>query len=359
MKLFLAFILSVTSLLLCAQDISIASLGLKVPPHNNCTSVKDQAMSSTCWSFSSISILESEVIKKGKQPGDLSEMFVARYSYVRKIERHLATKGKNFFTPGGQFHDVVWVMKNYGMVPEQVYSGRVNGERSHDHTLLDTAMLHFVNDLLLQQVSKLSAGNYASIDSILDLYLGKVPAAFNYKGKQYNAKTFLQQYLGINPDDYIEVTSYSHHPFHSWFVLEDKYNWTGDQYYNVSCEEFLAITNRALKNGYTVGWDGDVDEPGFDFNHSVAYLPQPVWDNVQLQRQTTFEDSSTAIGHMMQLVSNTKDNKGRNWFLVKNSWGNAYNALGGFLFMSNDYFLIKTGAIIVNKKFVGKIPAAN
>ena len=334
-----------------SQNISIEELGLKVPPLHNCTAVKDQSNSSTCWSFSSISLLESEEIKKGKGIQDLSEMFVARYSYVRKIETHLRLKGKNFFTPGGQFHDVAWVMNNYGMVPESVYNGRVHGELTHDHSELDTAILHLMNNLLSKHVIALTAEHRRIIDSILDQHLGKVPAAFRYKGQLYTPKTFLQNYLQIDPADYIEITSYTHHPFYAPFVLEDKYNWTGDAYYNVPVNDFIGITNNALTKGYTISWDGDVKEPTFDFLGSIAYLPTSIGD-LQTERQQSFGDSSTAIDHMMHIVALVKDKNQNDWYLLKNSWGAVSNKLRGYLFMSRDYFAIKTGAIIVNKNAI-------
>ena len=336
---------------LYSQGISVEALGLKVPPLHNCTVVKDQSNSSTCWSFSSISLLESEEMKKGKGVQDLSEMFIARYSYIRKIETHLRLKGKNFFTPGGQFHDVAWVMKHYGIVPESVYSGKVNGEINHDHSELDTAILHFVNNMLAKNIVVLTADHYRIIDSILDKHLGKVPAEFSYKGTTYTPKTFLQNYLQIVPDDYVEITSYTHHPFYKPFVLEDKYNWTGDAYYNVPINEFIGITNNALAKGYTISWDGDVEEPTFRFENNIAYLPEPIAD-LQAERQRTFEDSSTAIDHMMHIVAKVKDRNNKDWYFVKNSWGTASNTLRGYLFMSRDYFAIKTGAIIVNKNAI-------
>lgn len=352
MKSFLlscCFFLSAASI--SGQDISSTSLGLKVPPHNNCTAVKDQSSSSTCWSFSSMSLIESDLLKSGTGTNDLSEMFVARHSYVRKIEKHLACGGKNFFTPGGQFHDVVWVMKHYGMMPESAYSGRNGTVLPHNHNLLDTAISQLVKELLTSHVKTLNAEHYRIIDSILDHHLGKEPASFDYKGRSYTAVSFLQQYLKIDPDDYVEITSYTHHPFYTSFIFESKYNWTSDYYYNVPMKDFLGITNNALKKGYTVGWDGDVEEPGFDFGNNLAYLPAPVTD-LQQERQSTFEDSSSSIDHMMHIVAVTNDKYGKPWYFVKNSWGDAYNPLKGFLFMSRDYFAVKTGAIIVNKKAI-------
>ena len=333
-----------------AQDISVATLGLKPPAQINYTPVKDQYMSSTCWSFSSNALLESELMKNGIGKNDLSEMFVARYSMLRKIKMHLQLNGKNFFTPGGQFHDVVWVLKNYGMVPESVYSGKGRGESNYDHSEMDTTLTRLVNQYVTNGVQKLSAAQQNEIDSLLDYYYGKPPAAFFYKGKSYTPVSFLKDYLKINPDDFIEITSYTHHPFYKSFILEDKYNWTGDAYLNVPLADFEFITDNALKNGYTVGWDGDAEDAYFNYYPGLAYLPDSIKANQQ-QRQLAFENQTTLLNHMMHIVGLVYDKWGNKWYYIKNSWGST-NSLGGFLYMRADYFKIRTVAIIVNKKTI-------
>lgn len=337
-----------------AQPPSLSSLGLTAPEIINCTSVKDQYMSGTCWSFSSMSFIESELLKKGKGVHDLSEMFIARHSMVRKIERHLKLKGGNFFTPGGQFHDAVWVMKNYGMMPEEAYSGKGRGEMRHNHSEMDTLLSDFVSASVKEGITGLTPGLRRFTDSVLDSYYGKLPGSFLYKGRNYTPQTYMKNYLGINPDDFVEITSYTHHPFYKPFVLEDKYNWTGDVYNNVTMDDFSRITDSALKNGYTVGWDGDADDPEFLFFDGLAFLSKPI-GNYQQERQAAFENQSTLLNHMMHIVAVVKDRQGKKWYYIKNSWGNYSNSLGGHLFMREDYFKIRTLAIIVNKN---AIPAA-
>ncbi len=344
--LFLLFTLAPTFVV--AQELSIEKLGLKPPSTSNCTPVKDQYRSSTCWSFSSTSLLESELLKKGKGKVDLSEMFIARFSMLRKIERHLKLKGGNFFTPGGQFHDVIWVMKNYGIVPEDVYTGKPYGENNHDHAALDTLLSHFVKEQVSRGVTILGKQQRSFIDSVLDYYMGELPETFIYKSKSYTAKSFLQQALQLNPDDYVEITSYTHHPFYSQFILEDKYNWTGDEYWNVPLADFARITDLALDNGYTVGWDGDATDTGFKFYDGLAYIPNPIKNSISTQRQMDFENQTTWLDHMMHIVGRTKE-LGDQWYYVKNSWGDYSNVLGGFLYMREDYFKLRTVAIIVNK----------
>jgi bleomycin hydrolase len=341
------FLLLFTSFTSLAQELKLADLKLVPPAAKNCTNVKNQYMSSTCWSFSSISLLESELMKKGKGMNDLSEMFIARYSMVRKIERHLKLKGENFFTPGGQFHDAVWVMKNYGLVPEEVFSGKGRGESNHNHAEMDTLLSYLAKECIANEVTSLSSRQQFFVDSVLDSYYGKVPDSFIYKGKSYTAKTYLSEYLGINPDDYVEITSYTHHPFYTKFVLKDKYNWTGDEYWNVPLTDFSTITNNALKSGYTVGWDGDAQDDHFDFNEGLAYLPDAIKD-LPTARQKAFEDKTTELDHMMHIVGSAKEND-KLWYYVKNSWGDYSNPLGGFIWMREDYFKMRTLAIIVNK----------
>ena len=308
-------------------------------------------MSGTCWSFSSLSLLETELMKAGKGKVDLSEMFVARYSMVRKIQQHLKLKGSNFFTPGGQFHDVIWVMKNFGMMPEEAYNGKPEAAFNHDHGELDTVLSRFVKDCLRNGITELNQLQQAFVDSVLDVHLGKIPAEFTFKGRVYTSFSFRDQYIDINTEDYLEITSYTHHPFYTKFVLEDKYNWTADEYWNVPLEDFSRITDEALKNGFTVGWDGDANDPDFDFTNGLAYFKTPNISDQQ-QRQVAFTSQATLLDHMMHVVGIVKDTLGNKWYYIKNSWGNYSNSLGGFLFMREDYFRIRTVAIIVNKETI-------
>lgn len=334
-----------------AQKLTTEELGLVAPTISNCTSVKDQYMSSTCWSFSSTSLLESELMKMGKEKIDLSEMFIARYSMIRKIQRHLKLKGSNFFTPGGQFHDVIWVIKNFGIVPEEAYSGKVAGQPNHNHAALDTLFSKYVTACVRNGITELDEKQTIFIESMLDSYLGPVPSEFFYKGRKYSPQSFMKQYLKLDPDNYIEITSYTHHPFYTKFVLEDRYNWTNDEYYNVTMDDFSRITDNGLTAGFTIGWDGDAEDACFDYYGGLAWLPGTI-SNFQSVRQKAFKDSSTLLNHMMHIVGTVKDKQGNKWYYVKNSWGDYSNSLGGFLFMRDDYFKIRTVAIIVNKNAI-------
>lgn len=316
-----------------------------------CTPVKDQFLSATCWSFSSVSLLESELLRKGKGISDLSEMFIARYSMLRKIRRHLALNGGNYFTPGGQFHDAAWVIRNYGMMPEEAYNGKGRKEPYHDHGEMDTLLHQIVRYCVANGFTALDQRQQAVVDSILDHYYGPVPVQFDYKGRRYTPQSFRDDYLGLNMDDYLEITSYTHHPFYTTFVLEDKYNWTGDTYWNLPLTDFMAITDSALTKGYTVGWDGDAGDPDFNFQEGYASLRQTPGPDRQKERQRAFETQATLLDHMMHVVGSTRKN-GHTWYYIKNSWGDASNPLGGFLYMQDDYFSMRTVAIIVHKDAV-------
>jgi len=333
-----------------AQNVIPEISSIKISHSILCTPVKDQYLSSTCWSFASNSFIESEILKKKGIKTDLSEMFIARCSYINKVYQYLSQNGKVFFTPGGQFHDVIKVIKQYGMMPESAYSGKIHGEVNHNHSELDTIMKYYVEELLAKHKKTLSPSDLNFLNTTLDNYLGKVPPTFLFNGKTYIPKTFAKEALGFDPDDYLEITSYTHHPFYEKFILEDKYNWTKDNYYNVPLEDFMEITNTAINNNYTVCWDGDATDDGFRFDNGLAWLTYPV-TNFKTERQRTYENKSSELDHMMHITGIAKDKNNATWYQLKNSWGTANN-LGGYLFMRDDYFKIKTIAIIVNKNAI-------
>ncbi len=317
----------------------------------SCTPVKDQYLSATCWSFASNSFIESELLRMGKPEIDLSEMYTARLSYINKIRTHLRLNGSNYFTPGGQFHDVQWVLKNYGAVPEKIYSGKPGGEHNHNHGQLDTLMKRYVNHMLGLGKTKPDDADMQYINGLLDRYLGKLPGSFTEGNRQVTPAIYLTGELGFNPDDYIEVSSYSHHPWYKTFVLENKYNWSSGKYLNVPLNEFIRITDEALEKGFSVLWNGDVNETGFRFAQGTASLPYTV-TNPEAERQKTFEDSSSYMDHMMHIVGKTTDNKGHKWYYIKNSWGSYSNSTGGYLFMDENYFAVKTAAIVIHKQAI-------
>ncbi len=318
-----------------------------------CTAVKDQYISSTCWSFAGNSFFESELLHKGQTGIDLSEMYTARMAWLQKIKLHLEKNGLNCLTPGGQFHNIQWVIKNYGMMPEDKYNGRPQKETNHNHSLLDTALSRYIAIMVKYHKKEATPEDWKNINNILDRYLGKVPLAFVVNGKNYSAVTYAGNYLKISPDDYVEIMSFTHHLYYKPAVFENKYNYSFDKYMNVPFADFVTITDSALQNGYTVLWNGDVTDEGFDFAKGVAFLPD-TFSNKVLSRQAAFADSSSYMDHMMHIVGLTKDENGHKWYYIKNSWGSG-NELSGYMLMDENYFAIKTAAIVVNKK---AIPAA-
>lgn len=327
------------------------NLGIKLVSSISCSPIEDQYLSSTCWSFASNSFLESELLLKTGEKFNLSEMYFARYSYINKMFQYLDQKGNGFFTPGGQFHDVLKVIKQYGMVPEAAYTGMPNGELRHNQAMLDTVMNQLAQNLLEQGKSKPSGDDLYNMNNILDQYLGKVPETFLFNGKHYTPMSFTKDLLQFDADDYIELTSYTHQPFYKYFVLEDKFNWTKDKYFNVPLTDFTAITDAALAKGYTVCWDGDITEKGFLYKNGIVSMNNPVKHPVT-ERQKTYEDKSSTIDHMMHISGTALDKNKQKWYYLKNSWGSYSNKLGGYLYMQEDYFKIKTIAIIVNKKAI-------
>jgi len=333
-----------------AQTVTNSTHKLNFISNLPCTSVKDQYMSSTCWSFAGNSFFESELLKKGQTGIDISEMYTARMAWIQKIKLHLEKNGLNCLTPGGQFHNIQWVMKNYGLVPENKYDGKPLKEKNHNHSLLDTAITRYVKVMVKNHKKGATAADWKNINTILDRYLGKIPATFTVEGKAYTPVTYVAKYLQLNPDDYMEIMSFTHHPFYKPAVFENKYNYSFDKYMNVPFADFVAITDSALKNGYTVLWNGDVTDAAFDFTEGIAFLQGPFPDKV-LSRQKAFADSSSYMDHMMHIVGLTIDEEGHKWYYIKNSWGSA-NELSGYMLMDENYFAIKTAAIVVNKKAI-------
>lgn len=344
------FILLISGLYTRAQPVVPNPAFFKSIVSIPCTPVKDQSLSSTCWSFAGMSFIESETARKGIQPPDLSEMFIARYSWLNKISRHLATKGKNYLTPGGQFHDILKVMKQYGLAPEEAYDGQPNGG-AHNHSLLDTLLTRYISKMVARGKQTPSAADWKYINQVLDIQLGIPPEQFRYDGVSYTPQSFLKERLEFDVNDYIEITSYNSHPWYKPFVLEDKYNWSSDLYWNVPLEDFMAITDSALMNGYTVCWDGDVTEPGFRHENGIAMHYSAV-HNYTESRQTSYNSGESRIDHMMHITGIARDSAGNKWYQVKNSWGDHSNPQGGWLFMNEPFFAIKTIAIIVNKNAI-------
>jgi bleomycin hydrolase len=346
------------------------------------TSVKDQYRTGTCWSFSGLSFLESEMIRLGKPEVDLSEMFIVWHTYSEKAEKHVRVHGNLNFAAGGAFHDVTNMIKKYGIVPESVYDGLNYGEEKHVHGEMDNVLKQHVDAVVENKNRKLSTAWHDAIDVTLNSYLGELPGKFEYEGKTYSPQSFANDFVGLNMDDYVEISSYTHHPFYSKFILEVPDNWSWDQVYNVPVNELEEIMDYALGNGFTIAWAADVSEKGFaTSNKGVAVLPaapsedmtdaeiakweampkkekekelykfeKPVPELVVTQemRQVAFDNYQTTDDHGMHIVGTAKDQEGRTFYKVKNSWGD-YNKYKGYFYASKPYVNYKTMCIMVHK----------
>lgn len=322
-----------------------------------CTPVKSQDRTGTCWSFATASFLESELIRKGNDEVDLSEMYIVRKIYRDKAYNYVLRQGKANFSQGSLAHDLIRGYKMYGAVPESVYSGMEEGENKHDHSEMERALKGMLDGIL--KSGKLSDDWLEAVDGVLDAYLGEVPETFNYEGQIYTPETYGDQ-LDLDPDDYIHLTSFTHHPYYEDFILEIPDNYSNGSYYNVPLIELLHVIDNALAKGFSVAWDGDVSEDGFSGRKGIAVLPadkdaekvfaSPVKEvNVtQDIRQSGFESYATTDDHLMHFVGTAVDQNGTPYYIVKNSWGEI-NPFEGFIYMSRPYTAMKTIAITVHK----------
>jgi bleomycin hydrolase len=343
---------------------------IKILPH---TSIKNQASSGTCWSFSGIGMLESEIMRIKGDSINLSPMWVVRNIYKEKVEKYVRMHGEINLSAGGAFADVLHASSKYGIVLEDVYPGLNYGSSSHSHGELDKLLTEIGKVLVGQK--RLTTAWRAAVNGVLDAYLGKVPEKFNYKGTEYTPESFLK-YTKLNIDDYVSITSYTHHPFYSSFILEIPDNWIYESSYNVPLDEMMEIIDNALKSGYTVAWGADVSERSF--SRDVATVPQeektaevgsdqakwtqteakdvvvPLPDEksiTQQMRQDAFDNYETTDDHGMLMVGTAKDQKDRPFYKVKNSWG-AGGKYNGYLYVSVPFVQYKTMNIVVHKNAV-------
>jgi bleomycin hydrolase len=311
------------------------------------TEVKDQGYSGTCWSFATISFLETEILRTKKISIDLSEMFIVRNIYPEKVKNYFRTQGYSYFTAGGQPHDVLRVLKNNGLLPESSYKQKMDNIYGYNTALLDTAANHFIKHYRKNEDDIISSDWTLTFDNLLNKHLGVPPTEFLYNNIKYSPLTFSKEFLSLDANNYIQITSFNHHPYNEFFCLESKYNWSLEQYYNVELKRFMSIINNALMNGYTVVFNGDVSEKEFDFQNGKATITEKENNEVS-NRQKLFETGSTTVDHVMHIVGIAKGTDGKNYYITKNSWG-INNLCEGFIYLSEDYVKLKTISILVNK----------
>ncbi len=316
------------------------------------TPVKNQQRTGTCWSFATSSFLESEVLRIKGIPVDLSEMYGVRNIYEDKAKKYFLRQGKTNFSEGGLSHDYISVLYNYGVVPQDIYPGNPKGESVFNHTELAKVLTAYVKGAVSSNLH--TDYWFDGFRAVLDVYFGNKPKSFTYENQNFDPVSF-RDFLGLEAKNYIELTSFSHHPYHNYFVLEIPDNYSSGMYYNLTLKEMKEQTDSALRNGFSISWDGDVSEPGFDRQSGVIDIKNNVdvqsSDDFQVLakiRQKQFENLSTTDDHLMHIVGKAVDNNGEKYYIVKNSWGKAGD-YAGYFYMSEKYFLIKTISIMINK----------
>jgi bleomycin hydrolase len=334
------------------------------------TPVQNQNQTSTCWSFSSLSFFESELIRQGKgKEFNLSEMFVVNKVYSLKADNFIRMHGKTNFGEGGGFPDAIQVLRECGLVPEEIYSGKKEQKAPHNHHLLETTLSNILRPSAQEETQKIDFSfMHNTVAATVDEFLGKTPEKFDYKGKSYTPRTYADA-TGLNPDDYIFLTSFSHHPFYEAFVLEIPDNWNWQKVYNLPLAEFSEVMRNAIQTGYTIAWGADVSEKGFMRADGLAIVPEkpfiemteeerkslatrPVKQLSMTQelRQKAFDNYETQDDHGMHITGLVKDQNETNYYVVKNSWGRESNQCDGYFFASESYVLYKTTSIMLHKK---------
>ena len=347
------------------------------------TSIKNQNRSSTCWSFSGMGFFEAELLRQGKGEYDLSEMFVVHKTMEDRAERYVRLHGDASYSPGGSFYDAIYCLRNYGLVPQEAMPGIMYGDTLPVHNELDAVAGAYVNAIAKGNFSKLTPVWKKGLSAIYDTYLGTCPDKFTYNGKEYTPKTFAAE-LGLNPDDYVSITSFTHHPFYTKFAIEIQDNWRNGESWNLPLDEFMAIIDNAIDKGYTVAWGADVSEQGFtrdgiavvpgvskgaeltgsdmakwtgmtaaDKRKELTSRPLPETNITQELRQTGFDNWETTDDHGVLIYGLAKDQNGKPYYIVKNSWGKAgkYN---GIWYASKAYVQYKTINYLVNKNAIPK-----
>lgn len=322
--------------------------GFKIIKLIESTPLKDQQATGDCWSFATTSFIETEAIRLGKKPVVLSPMFFVRPTYIDKGENYIRRNGSSFFSEGDLTFSVLKAYKAFGAIPESIYSGKLDSDTKHDHSDMNAALLEKVK-FYKNSHGDLTPELYRNdLDAILTQTLGKAPETFVYDGKSFTPKTFAAERIGINPDDYVEITSYTHHPFYSMFNLEIEANWNNNQYLNLPIDDFLSVIDQALLNNYSVCWDGDIYE-GFKNGFAVLENPKNITQQI---RQAAFDNRTTEDIHNMHLIGLAENDKGNLFYILKNSADT--NDCGGYLYMSKEYLLLKTISVLVHKNAIPK-----
>ena len=330
------------------------------------TDVKEQGHSGTCWSYTGASFLESEMIKKGKQPVDLAEIYTARKVYLEKAINYLRMHGALTWGDGGELHDVINIYRKYGAMPQIAYTGLINGATKNNFKEMQKDLEGYLKDIVASE--KVPANLKEVFEQKLDTYLGAVPKTFMYNGKMYDPQSFAKEVVGLQDEKYIEMLSVEHKPKYQNTLMAVPDNWSYDYAFNVNMEDIIRTIDYALSKGYTVAWAADVSEKYFSWKNGLAIVPEKDYNDLSAQeqkdyfhvywnektitpemRQKAFDNYETTDDHAMHIVGLAKDQNGREYYIVKNSWG-TNNDNQGYLYVSKNYVRYKTMAIMLNLK---------
>jgi len=331
---------------------------LKTVKDNAATAVKNQGKTGTCWNYSTTSLIESEELRKGLGEFNLSEMYTARNIYIEKGKNYILRQGKAQFGEGGLGHDLIRAVSLYGAMPQEAFQGV--GDETPDHRGLEDTLKSYLDGVLKKR--PIASDWLKGYEGILDQRIGTAPPNFDYKGKSYTAKTFAKEVLKFDANDYVNITSFTHHPYYAQFILEAPDNFANGSFYNVPLTELVSLTKDALKGGYTVMWDADMSNTNFQQQKGYALLFANEADSKQAAlnpdakesvytpeiRQQLYENLTTQDDHLMHLTGLSESTAGKSFFKVKNSWGEV-GPFKGYIEVSEPYFAINTVSLVVPK----------
>jgi bleomycin hydrolase len=302
------------------------------------TSIKDQGSSGTCWSYSGNSFLESEMIRMGREPVEIAQIYTAYYTYLEKAKTFARLHGSQAQGEGGQLHDVLTIYRKYGAVPREAYTGLQENQTRNNFSEM-SGILHAMNESIVKNKT-LSPNWQKAVTGVMDAYIGTPPQVFEYKGKTYTPRTWADQVVGINPDDYVGISSFDAYPYYKPFVLLIPDNWSFESFYNVQINDLTDIIDNALHNGYTVAWASDVSEKSFSWKNGIAYVP-------------TKDFTAMTKAEQDNMFNGPKDQNGKEYYIVKNSWG-ATNDYQGYMYATKEFVRYKTISILLHKDAVQK-----
>ncbi|WP_394676713.1 C1 family peptidase [uncultured Sphingobacterium sp.] len=329
------------------------------------TAVKNQGASSTCWSYTGNSFLESEMLRMGKTSVAISPLYTVRMAYLERVRNYLRLHGGLKLNEGGQLYDVMQTLRQHGAIPSAAYRGVKAGKSSSNFKRLRAVLNSTLSNMV--KTKELKSSWEQDVELLMDDYLGKVPVNFDYQGKSYTARSFADQVIRIDPDQYIHIASVTTAPYYKSFVFLIPDNWSFSQFYNLPMEELTIVIDRALKKGFTVACTVDISEPGFSWPYGIAYVPQKSVSDMTaeekktqfirpqperivdaMERQSAFDTWQTTDDHALHIIGLVKDQNGKEYYVAKNSWGRG-NAFQGFVYLTKEYLRYKSIALMLHK----------